>query len=265
MEKSTVLHFLTRMANSVNRMETATQEFKNDLLTLFGYFSESELNIVIANDQFSSQQSNNLIPQSNGFGNQEEMKSTDDIIEEVKSMIVELKIKGSVRERPNGLIEFRSQALGSIYGRTKDEIEQKLTKALKETRKCKNKLNNAEKNKTPLLSEFFVTHYLPYKKNQGRSVASMESYESLFRYIEKSAYLSLFFCLTDLSSLESGSICDVSISAAIFFRECFPLDIITSFSLFISIKTTNAMQNSAIQTGIPHPLKGIMEPLPKKL
>ena len=47
------------------------------------------------------------------------------LIDEVKEMMIELKIKGSVRERNNGLIELRTQALGSIYGRSKEEIEQK--------------------------------------------------------------------------------------------------------------------------------------------
>lgn len=71
--------------------------------------------------------------QGNGYDNQ----PTTSLTEEIKQMIVELKIKGSVRERPNGLIELRTQAFGSIYGRTKDEIEQKLTQKLKEEKKRK--------------------------------------------------------------------------------------------------------------------------------
>ena len=59
-------------------------------------------------------------------------KSVEEIIQEVKEMIIELKIKGSIRERSNGLIELRTQALGSIYGRTRAEIEQKLTEKIKE-------------------------------------------------------------------------------------------------------------------------------------
>ena len=49
--------------------------------------------------------------QGNGFGNQSTPKTSKEIIKEIQDMIVELKIKGSVRERANGLIEFRSQAL----------------------------------------------------------------------------------------------------------------------------------------------------------
>lgn len=66
---------------------------------------------------------------SNGFGNQKSL------VEVIKEMIIELKIKGSIRERANGLIELRTQAFGSIYGRTKEEIEAKLTERLKEAKK----------------------------------------------------------------------------------------------------------------------------------
>lgn len=93
-------------------------------------------------------------------------------------MIIELKIKGSVRERPNGLIELRTQALGSIYGRSKEEIEQKLTRRLKEAKKCK---KATAKIKAPLLSEFFITDYLPYKERQGLSESSIAYYH---RYVK---------------------------------------------------------------------------------
>ena len=60
------------------------------------------------------------------------------ILEELKKMIIELNIKGSIRTRENGLIELRSKDFGSIYGRTKAEIEQKLTNKLKEAKQEKN-------------------------------------------------------------------------------------------------------------------------------
>lgn len=110
--------------------------------------------------------------QGDEFGNQA-------LMEEIKQMVVELKIKGSVRERANGLIELRTQAFGSIYGRTKDEIEQKLNLKLKETKTDKNK------KKSPLLSEFFNSEYLPYKKNQNRSENTIKSYYNNFGYIER--------------------------------------------------------------------------------
>lgn len=65
-------------------------------------------------------------------------------IEETKEMMLELKIKGSVRERANGLIELRTTALGSIYGRSKEEIELKLNKKLKEVKAKKSKRKSIE-------------------------------------------------------------------------------------------------------------------------
>lgn len=99
------------------------------------------------------------------------------LIEEIKEMMIELKIKGSVRERSNGLIELRTQAFGSIYGRSKEDIEEKLTRRLKEDKKCK---KATVKIKAPLLSEFFITDYLPYKERQGRSKSSIAYYH---RYV----------------------------------------------------------------------------------
>lgn len=111
---------------------------------------------------------NNTTPinyQGNGFGNQSTpKKSKEIIIEEIKAMIVELKIKGSVRERPDGRFEYRSALLGSIYGFTKEELEDKITKKLKEVKKNKGKPLAHKKIEIPLLSEFFITQYLPYKK-----------------------------------------------------------------------------------------------------
>lgn len=97
--------------------------------------------------------------QGNGFGNQS--KST---LEEIQDMIVELKIKGSVRERPDGRFEYRSALLGSIYGFTKEELEEKITKKLKEVKKNKGKPLGKKHIEIPLLSEFFIKQYLPYKK-----------------------------------------------------------------------------------------------------
>lgn len=97
----------------------------------------------------------------NGFGNQP--KTSKQILKELEDMIVELHIKGSVRQRDDGRFEYRSGLLGSIYGWTREEIEQKITQKLKEVSKHKKK---SHKNavKTPLLSEFFISQYLPYKK-----------------------------------------------------------------------------------------------------
>lgn len=106
-------------------------------------------------------------------------KSVEDIIKEVKEMIIELKIKGSVRERSNGLIELRTQSLGSIYGRTKEEIERKLTEKLKEVAKEK----KSTRKTAPLLSEFYKDNYLPYKINQGRKENTLSGIETNFAFI----------------------------------------------------------------------------------
>ncbi len=121
MEKQTVRYFLRRAAK-------ATQELQGCLLTLFGYFNDDDLNTVMENDCVKKP-TPPLINRGNGFGNQKSL------LEVIKEMIVELKIKGSVRERANGLLELRTQAFGSIYGRNREEIETKLTKALKEAKK----------------------------------------------------------------------------------------------------------------------------------
>lgn len=152
----------------LNNIEQTAQQILRDIQSIFGYCDGMQ---SVADTDFAKAQS--PAPQltyGNGFGNQQ--KSTDDIIKEIKTMIVELKIKGSVRQRENGLIELRSQALGSIYGRSKEEIEQKLTAKLKEARKCKSK---KDKVKTPLLSEFFNAQYLPYKRTE-LSANTLSSY-----------------------------------------------------------------------------------------
>lgn len=111
-------------------------------------------------------------PVSNGY--QESISQ----IKEIEEMIFELKLKGSIRQRANGLIELRTKDLGSIYGRTKDEIEQKISEKLKEVTKEKKAKKTA-----PLLSEFYKDNYLPYKLNQNRAENTMKGIESNFKYI----------------------------------------------------------------------------------
>lgn len=103
------------------------------------------------------------------------------IMEEIKQMIINLNIKGSIRTRSNGLIELRSRDFGSIYGRTKAEIEEKLILKLKEAKSQKNK------NNTALLSEFYHNNYLPYKKANlaDNSIKAIESNFKAFATIDK--------------------------------------------------------------------------------
>ena len=100
----------------------------------------------------------------------------DNIIKEVEKMIIELKIKGSVREHRNGLIKFTSTVFGCIYGRTKEEIREKLEEKITRLNKMPNK-DKVAKKKVPLLSEFYQENFLPYKKNQGVSQSSIKGYE----------------------------------------------------------------------------------------
>lgn len=46
-------------------------------------------------------------------------KTVEEIIREVQEMIIELQIKGSVREHRNGLIKFTSTVFGCVYGRNR--------------------------------------------------------------------------------------------------------------------------------------------------
>lgn len=150
MEKQTVMHFLMQAAHGV-------KETENALLALIGYFNKDELNSAIK-DTTHSYEHSQLNDLGNGYGNQ-----PTSTLEEIKAMIVELNIKGSVRQRPDGRFEYRSALLGSIYGFTKEEIEQKITKKLKEVKRNKGK-PLGKKKEIPLLSEFFISQYLPYKK-----------------------------------------------------------------------------------------------------
>lgn len=91
------------------------------------------------------------------YGVQENI-SEKSLIQEIKEMLLKLNIQGSVRQRTNGLLEFRNSTFGSVYGRSKEELEQKFLEKLKQ-------LKNGNKPKGAILfSEFFNGTYLPYKR-----------------------------------------------------------------------------------------------------
>lgn len=165
----------------------------NSLVAMFGKFTIDSMFTGFSHSTHTTVEYTEIQPtqllnynnyESNGFGNHKTL------LEEIKQMIIELKIKGSVRERANGLIEYRSGLLGSIYGRTKEEIEQQITKKLKEvSANNKNKGKpSAKQNKTPLLSEFFITEYLPYKKNQKRAAKTLTGYQTSLGYIKRAKF-----------------------------------------------------------------------------
>lgn len=89
-------------------------------------------------------------------------KTIEEIIQEVKEMIIELKIKGSVREHRDGLLKFTSTAFGCVYGRTKEEIEKQLLEKIKKQSTTKDQKD--KKKDVLLLSQFYKESYLPYKK-----------------------------------------------------------------------------------------------------
>ncbi|MBD5584265.1 MAG: hypothetical protein HDQ88_04225 [Clostridia bacterium] len=83
--------------------------------------------------------------------------------QEVKEMMIELEIPGSVRKRKNGLIEARTLYFGSVYGRTKEELNRKLSAKITEL------IVPAavkDKRQLPLFSEFCNNSYIPYKKSR---------------------------------------------------------------------------------------------------
>lgn len=141
---------------------------------LYGYCDGQESVAM----EFSKNQDMHIISNGNGY-----QESISNLIQEIKEMIIELKIKGSIRHRTNGLIELRTLAFGSIYGHTKAEVEQKLLNKLKE-------VNKEKKNKktAPLLSEFYQDNYLPYKLNQNRAENTIKGIESNFKYITSQGF-----------------------------------------------------------------------------
>lgn len=99
-------------------------------------------------------------------------------LEELKDLLITLKIKASVRQRANGLYEVRNSSFGSVYGRTVAELEEKLTKLIK---------GNTQKKSILLLSEYYRETYLPFKKNE-LVPSSIADIETNFAYIIKNGF-----------------------------------------------------------------------------
>ena len=111
-------------------------------------------------------------------------KTVEKIIEEVKKMILELKIKGSVREHRNGLLKFTSTSLGCVYGRTKEEIEKQLLERIKQLKKSPQKGKTSKpKMKAPFLSEYYKTEYMPYKQHQSLSASTLGNIDRMMKFI----------------------------------------------------------------------------------
>ncbi len=63
---------------------------------------------TVANDYPTNPPTLQLKQESNGYQEIVSPKSIEEIIKEIEEMIIELKIKGSVREHRNGLLKFTS-------------------------------------------------------------------------------------------------------------------------------------------------------------
>lgn len=121
--------------------------------------------------------------QGNGFGTQPKT-----IYEEIEKMIIELKINGSLREHRNGLYKFHNTIFGSVYGKTKEEIQEKLLKKIEEYNQIhkdeETQMRKDQKKNIPLLSEFYEIEYLPYKK-KTLAATSINGIDIHFRFIVK--------------------------------------------------------------------------------
>ena len=110
------------------------------------------------------------------YGEVQESILKKSLIQEVKDLLIQLNIEGSVRERKNGLLEFRNIDFGSVYGRSVKEFETKLLEKIKA-------LCNANKRKSAVtFSEFFYENYLPYKKETLKD-SSISGIESDFKFL----------------------------------------------------------------------------------
>lgn len=104
-------------------------------------------------------------------------------IEEIEEMLIELKINGSVRQRSNGLIEFRNPVFGSVYGRTPEELQEKLKQKIRYEKAHIAK--PAKKKKSPLLSEFYENNYLPYKQTKNLAESTIRGIKYNFKFIRE--------------------------------------------------------------------------------
>ena len=180
-------HYLKLAVKAVIAVEGGLRELKDNLLVLCGY----------ADDGFSKPHSSPIpTPHLNQESNEYQgivstqtatVKSVEDIIREVKEMIIELQIKGSVREHRNGLLKFHNTVFGSIYGHTKEEIEKQLKEKIKQF-KNKPQKGKREKSAAPLLSVFYRSEYLPYKIADGIAQKTIEGYESRINFIVKQKF-----------------------------------------------------------------------------
>ncbi|MBD5086667.1 MAG: site-specific integrase [Clostridiales bacterium] len=176
MDRNLIKHHLEQVSNAVISFDELLKTIKQSICVIIGNMEADDIDFDFGNMTYPTK--SGLMTINNIDGNGYQKSISNNLIKEIKEMIFELKIKGFIRQRANGLIELRTKDFGSIYGRTRDEIETKLTERFKE-------VNKEKKNKktAPLLSEFYKDNYLPYKLNQNRAENTMKGIESNFKYI----------------------------------------------------------------------------------
>ena len=115
-----------------------------------------------------------------------EIQLLQDTKAEAEKMIIELHISGNVRERKNGLIEFRNPQFGSVYGRSVEELRQKLEQKIRYEKAHIKKPE--KKKKSPLLSEYFERVYLPYKEAQSRAESTIKGIKYNYKFLMESGF-----------------------------------------------------------------------------
>lgn len=164
---------------SLDNVEQCAKQIVATIRGIFGYCDGMET----AASRYESPPNSIPIAQfnhSNGFGNQKSL------LEVIKEMIIELKIKGSVRERANGLIELRTQAFGSIYGRTKEEIETKLTAALKEAKKQEREKKDKGQFSVPTNFDKFAAYWFEnFHKRKVKENTFQHNHYTYIRHLQK--------------------------------------------------------------------------------
>ena len=125
----------------------------------------------------------------NNDGANEKAVFEKSLIEEIKEMLIEIQISGSLRTRKNGLFELRTVRFGSVYGRTKEELQEKLQQKLREEKShVKRAPQRKKKNKCIALSKFFTESYFPYKKADGLAERTLKGIRYNYSFIVKSGF-----------------------------------------------------------------------------
>lgn len=144
----------------------------------------------LASNSLQAPTLNNLIQSEQNYGIKSEKAVLEKpLIHEVKQMLIQLKITASVRTRKDGLMEVRSNSFGSVYGRTIQELQEKLTKKLRESKKrTKQSQPMRKKIKRPTLANFYDTYYLPSKTDEKLAESTLKGIRYNFSFVLKSGF-----------------------------------------------------------------------------